>query len=45
MKLARLLLHAFGPFTDVTLDFTTGTSNLHLIYGPNKRESRQRYGR
>src|SRR5512134_419454 len=36
MKLARLLLFAFGPFTNKTLDFSTGSSNLHLIYGPNE---------
>lgn len=36
MKLARLLLQAFGPFTDKTLDFSASASNLHLIYGPNE---------
>jgi len=36
MKLARLLLQAFGPFTDKTLDFAASPSNLHLIYGPNE---------
>ncbi|MFH1603156.1 MAG: AAA family ATPase, partial [Pseudomonadota bacterium] len=36
MKLARLLLQAFGPFTDKTLDFAASASNLHLIYGPNE---------
>jgi len=36
MKLARLMLQAFGPFTDKTLDFAAGASNLHLIYGPNE---------
>ena len=36
MKLARLLLLAFGPFTNKTLDFSTGSGNLHLIYGPNE---------
>ncbi len=36
MKLARLLLFAFGPFTDKTLDFSVGSSNLHVIYGPNE---------
>ncbi|MGC2519699.1 MAG: AAA family ATPase [Burkholderiales bacterium] len=36
MKLARLLLQAFGPFTDKTLDFSESASNLHLIYGPNE---------
>lgn len=36
MKLARLMLQAFGPFTDKTLDFAASASNLHLIYGPNE---------
>ena len=36
MKLARLLLLAFGPFTDKTIDFAASASNLHLIYGPNE---------
>jgi len=40
VKLARLLLQAFGPFTDKELDFTgnggSKVSNLHLIYGPNE---------
>ncbi len=36
MKLARLLLQAFGPFTDKTLDFAASPTNLHLIYGPNE---------
>ena len=40
MKLARLLLQAFGPFTDAQLDFAAGAehpaANLHLIYGPNE---------
>ena len=36
MKLSRLLLQAFGPFTDMTLDFAASGSNLHLIYGPNE---------
>ena len=40
MKLARLLLQAFGPFTDVELDFAGNgdrpSTNLHLIYGPNE---------
>ena len=36
MKLARLLLQAFGPFTDKTLDFAASASNLHLINGPNE---------
>ena len=36
MKLARLLLQAFGPFTDTALDFAANPANLHLIYGPNE---------
>lgn len=36
MKLARLMLQAFGPFTDKTLDFAASASNLHLVYGPNE---------
>ena len=36
MKLVRLLLQAFGPFTDKVVDFSTGPTNLHLIYGPNE---------
>ncbi len=36
MKLARLLLFAFGPFTNKTLDFSVGSSSLHVIYGPNE---------
>ena len=39
MKLVRLLLHAFGPFTDKTIDFAArpdNLSDLHLIYGPNE---------
>ncbi len=40
MKLLRLLLHAFGPFTDKQLRFVDGAQqagvNLHLIYGPNE---------
>ncbi|MBS0169030.1 MAG: AAA family ATPase [Nitrospira sp.] len=36
MKLLKLLLHAFGPFTGKTLDFSSGPVDLHLIYGPNE---------
>jgi uncharacterized protein YhaN len=40
MKLARLLLQAFGPFTDVEIDFTNPdtekAANLHVIFGPNE---------
>jgi len=39
MRLARLLLKAFGPFTEVELDLGLGDParvDLHLIYGPNE---------
>ena len=35
MKIRKLFLKAFGPFTDSTLDFS-GPANVHLIYGPNE---------
>ena len=35
MKLNKLFLKAFGPFTNTTLDFS-GPANLHVIYGPNE---------
>lgn len=35
MKIVRLQLEAFGPFTDKVLDFTEGPA-LHLIHGPNE---------
>ena len=39
MKLQKLFLHAFGPFTGAALDFTgssANTSQLRLIYGANE---------
>lgn len=36
MKLVRLLLQAVGPFTNKVVDFSTGPTDLHLIYGPNE---------
>ncbi len=36
MKLLRLDLRAFGPFTDTILDLSGGSEGLHLIYGPNE---------
>lgn len=36
MKLLKLLLQAYGPFTAKTVDFSTGPVDLHLIYGPNE---------
>ena len=37
MRIARLELHAFGPFTDRTLDLSAGApGGLHVLYGPNE---------
>jgi len=36
MRLLRLFVQAFGPFTDRTLDFGTGDQNLVLVHGPNE---------
>ena len=37
MRFDKLLLRAFGPFTDRTLDFAAAApAGLHLIYGPNE---------
>lgn len=36
MRIKRLELKAFGPFTDHTLDFTSALPGLHVVYGPNE---------
>ncbi|MEW4571356.1 AAA family ATPase [Tautonia sp. JC769] len=36
MRLRRLDLLAFGPFTDLSLDLSDGSFGLHLIHGPNE---------
>ena len=36
MKLLRLDLLAFGPFTDVSLDLDRGHEGLHIIHGRNE---------
>jgi uncharacterized protein YhaN len=36
MRIDRLDLMAYGPFTDNTLDLSAGESGLHLIYGDNE---------
>ena len=36
MRIKQLLLKAFGPFTDRTLDFTSRLPGLHIVYGPNE---------
>ena len=36
MRLKRLDLRAFGPFTDRTLVFNSSAPGLHIIFGPNE---------
>ena len=36
MRLERLDIPAFGPFTDLELPFPAGTSDLHVIFGENE---------
>ena len=36
MKILELRLLACGPFSDFTLDLSSGDRGLHLIYGPNE---------
>ncbi len=36
MKILRLNLEAFGPFTDLVLDLSGGNEGFHLIYGDNE---------
>ena len=36
MRINRIDLLAFGPFTDVSLDFGADLKGLHLIYGDNE---------
>lgn len=36
MKLQKLYLSAFGPFTDKLLDFSANPARIHLVFGPNE---------
>lgn len=36
MKIKRLELKAFGPFTDRVLDFSSDLPGLHVVHGPNE---------
>ncbi|NTV12750.1 MAG: AAA family ATPase [Desulfobulbaceae bacterium] len=36
MKIRRLELKAFGPFTDRSLDFSSEVPGLHVVYGANE---------
>ncbi len=36
MKILRLDLTAYGPFTRRSMEFGEGGPNLHLVYGPNE---------
>ncbi len=36
MKIIRMALPAYGPFTDLIIDFAGGPKDFHLIYGSNE---------
>jgi len=36
MKILKLDLKAFGPFTDHPIDLSEGKEGMHVIYGPNE---------
>ena len=36
MKILRLDLIAYGPFTDTAIDLDAGAQGLHIVYGPNE---------
>ena len=36
MKILKLNLTAFGPFSNAQLDLSEGSQGLHVIYGPNE---------
>ena len=36
MKIRRLLLKAYGPFSDRELDFGSSLPGLHVVHGPNE---------
>ncbi len=36
MRLLRLEMPAFGPFTGMSIDLSGGTAGLHIIHGPNE---------
>lgn len=36
MRIDRLDLIAFGPFTGTSLDLSGGSEGIHLVYGPNE---------
>ncbi len=36
MKILRVNLRAFGPFTDLEIDLSEGREGFHVIYGPNE---------
>ena len=36
MRLCRIDLLAFGPFSDLSLDLSGGREGVHIIYGPNE---------
>ncbi|MFO0459296.1 MAG: AAA family ATPase, partial [Burkholderiales bacterium] len=37
MRIARLLLKAYGPFDGAVLDFERPAAGLQVVHGPNER--------
>jgi uncharacterized protein YhaN len=36
MRILKLMLLAYGPFTDAVIDFQGGETGIHMVYGPNE---------
>ena len=36
MRLAKLYLKAFGPYTERVIELDASGASLHLLYGPNE---------
>lgn len=36
MKIDKMRLIAYGPFTDSELDFSSVGADFHMVYGPNE---------
>ncbi len=36
MRILKLMLIAYGPFTDTVIDFQGDETGIHMVYGPNE---------
>ena len=36
MKIRRIRLDAYGPFTDLTIDLPNSGPDFHMLFGPNE---------